>query len=109
MKRHVIDVLSHVGKDLRNPRAGLAVLLELKRRLQHFAAGGEEPGLGIGAFELHAVALLQFRLVVERVDLRGLPGMNSQITTLALGAKCGLPLTSAAGRPRWLSKADPPR
>ncbi len=56
-ERHVVHVLRHVRKDLRHPRAGFAVLLELERRLQHLAAGREEAGLGVGPVEFLAVAL----------------------------------------------------
>ncbi len=82
---HVIDVLGHVGEDLRDPGTRLAMLLEVERRLQKFAAGGEEAGLGIGALELHAVVLLQFRLEIESVDLRRAPRHEQPDHRLRLG------------------------
>ena len=69
-ERHLVDVLRQVREHLGDPRAGLAVLLPLERRLEALAAGGEEAGLGIGPGEFLAVALLQFRLVVPGIDLR---------------------------------------
>src|SRR5258706_13494036 len=61
-------------KEVAHPRAGLAVLLELERRLHALAGRGEEAGLRIAAGKLLAVTLLEMGLVVERVDLRGRPG-----------------------------------
>ena len=64
-------MLRDVRKDLGGPRAGLAVLRKLERRLQALAAGREEAGLRISAGERRAITLSQFRFVIEGVDLRG--------------------------------------
>jgi hypothetical protein len=68
----VIDALRNVGKQFTDLDATLAVLLELPRRLEQIARGGELD-TRLGKRQVLAVALLQFRLRVEGVDLRGAP------------------------------------
>ena len=69
-ERHVVDVLRNVREDLRSMSARFSMLPKLERRRKHLAAGREKACLGIGSFELVAVAMLEFRFVIERVDLR---------------------------------------
>ena len=63
----VVDGLGHVGKELADPAAGLAVALKLEGRLHQ--ALGLAQGLDVHCRRALAVVFLQQRLVVESVHV----------------------------------------
>ena len=63
----IVDALSHVGKELADPAAGLAMALELEGRLHQ--ALGLALGLDVHGRGALAVVFLQQRLVVEGVHV----------------------------------------
>ena len=70
--RHVVDALGHFGKETRNLDAGLAVLFEIPQAAQkRFAFGsiGVKTGIVFQVRDRLSVALGQFRLGIEQVDV----------------------------------------
>src|SRR5262249_39096116 len=69
-KRHLINMAGHFGKEFGNPRATLAVLLELERRTHERAdLVGKEAGCLVKACQFFSVALGKLRLVIPGVDV----------------------------------------
>jgi hypothetical protein len=91
-ERHVVDMRGQIRKNLRPPRAALAVLFEGERRLhQRPDAAGKKSGVLVEAVQFLAIALFEFRLVVPRVDL-ALPAVHKKPDhRLGLGRKMRRP------------------
>ena len=69
-ERHVVHMPRHVGQDVGDPRAALAMLLPAEGRFEQLAAGREKSGLRIAARQHLPAALLQLGLVVEGIHVR---------------------------------------
>ena len=83
-----IDVLGDVGEQVTDPLAGFAVLLETEGAGEQ-AALGVPQRLAIDQLGPLAGVLLQQRLVVESVDLRGATGHEQLDQVLCSGSEVG--------------------
>src|SRR5262245_29904715 len=90
-ERHVIHVLGHAGKNVADPRAALAVTGEFERRL-HYRANlcGEKARVLVKALELLAISLIQFWLVLPRIDMAGPAVHEEPDNALHFGQKMAL-------------------
>ena len=72
-ERHLVDMLGHVRKQVRNPLAGLAVLLKLPQRLHESLFGSHRPRVRNFAWVVEidhlTVATIKQRFRIERIDL----------------------------------------
>jgi len=84
---NVVNDRLEVRQQLADPRAGLADLLELVRRAEHLRVGlYERRPAGVNLFGCGlAVALIQQRLVIQQVVLRGRTGHVQVDDPLGLG------------------------
>ena len=84
-KRHVVDARGEPRKQIAHPQARIAVLPKLPvTRLTIARLGGEELQLALWIKRL-AGSLLQYRLVIEGIDLAHAPGTENLNHTFCFG------------------------
>ena len=100
----VIGDARGVGQQVADPLAAVSALFEGGEAFANgevFLAGGhagQALALADGVGEILAVDLLQLRLVVEEVDVRGAAGLEEIDDAFRLGREMG----NAGGRRRWI-------
>ena len=99
----VIDHLGGVRQDAADPGAAFAVLLELERRTRQRQAGlisrhaGQALALANRIGQLLAVLLIEQRLVVKGIEMRGAAGLKQVDDTFHLGRQMRLGEHAAGG------------